>query len=109
MAASRRSMMTARPMAMPGETPIPLYVRMALREAVASLKVLSVSMKCGLAGRKSFYFIEFRVNELLDRFNRLGFVITVGFDGDGRASARREKEDAEDRLAVDLFISFADL
>src|SRR3954453_5658883 len=57
----------------------------------------------------SFYFIEFRVDERLDGVDRRGFVLAIRFDGDSRAAPGGEQEDAEDRLAIDLFVAFADL
>src|SRR4051794_20593953 len=57
----------------------------------------------------SFRFVELGVDELLDRRDGVGLVGTVGLDGDERAAAGGEEEDAEDRLAVDLLVALADL
>src|SRR5713226_9583217 len=100
--ASRRSMITARPMAMPGETPMPLYVRTSFRVGGVSFVARSASMLC------SFYFVEFRIDQLLDRVHGLFLVFTVGSHSDDGAPAGGQQQNAQDALAVDLLVAFAD-
>src|SRR5437762_5533135 len=100
--ASRRSMMTARPTAMPGEAPIPLYVRTSFRGGGVYFVAGSANILC------SFYFVEFGIDQLLDRLDRLLLILAVGGDVDDRPAAGGEKEDAEDAFAVDFLVAFTD-
>src|SRR5205823_788102 len=100
--ASRRSMITARPIAMPGETPMPLYVRTSFRFGGMSFAAGSASMAC------SFYFVEFGVDELLDRVDSLFLVFSVRGHRDHSPPARRQQQNAEDALAVDFLVALAD-
>src|SRR5712692_6046734 len=95
-------MITARPMAMPGETPMPLYVRTSLRFGGVSLVARSASMS------GSFYFVEFGLDELLDGLDRFFLVFTVGGHADDGAFSGGQEQDAEDALAVDFLVAFAD-
>src|ERR1051326_9159980 len=54
-------------------------------------------------------FVELRLDELLDRVERVALVRTVGFHEDRRAAAGGEQQNAEDRLPVDLLVAFPDL
>src|SRR5207237_4599367 len=99
--ASRRSMITARPIAMPGEAAMPLYVRTSLRAGGRNLAAGSVSMP------GSFYFVEFGVDQLLDGIDRLLLVFAVGGHGDHRPPPGGQKQNAENALAVDFFVAFA--
>src|SRR5438477_2396722 len=100
--ASRRSMITARPTAMPGEAPMPLYVRTSFRGGGVYFVAGSANIL------RSFYFVEFGIDQLLDRLDRLLLVFPVGGDVDDRSPAGSEKEDAEDAFAIDFLVAFAD-
>src|SRR5204863_2946934 len=52
---------------------------------------------------------ELRLDQLLDGFDRLGLVLPVGADGDDRAFAGGEQEDAQDGLAVDFLVALLNL
>src|SRR5438445_4544186 len=55
----------------------------------------------------SFYFVELGVDQLLDRVDGLLLVLAVGRHSDDRAAAGRQQQNAQDALAVDFFVAFA--
>src|SRR5438876_2306475 len=99
--ASRRSMLTARPMAMPCDAAMPLYLRTSFRVRGVSFVARSASMLA------SFYFVEFGVDQLLDRLDRLLLILSIGCDGNDGALAGGEQKDAQDAFAVDFLLAFA--